>query len=246
MPVPKKKIKAAQDLAPFEKTLGYKFKNPALLDLALSHRSHGHESGKRLRNNESLEFVGDAILGFVVAEELYKAAGPRTLVGSLARKRSSLVSETSLAAIARDLDIGGYLQLGKGEAATGGRNKSSLLSDTFEAILAAIYLDGGMAAARKFIFARFPEGFKPGSRNAVDDPKTLLQEKLQARGRPLPSYKVASSAGPDHDRSFIVDVVIGGKKVASGEGRSKKTASIEAARQALKKFSAVVKTTKPV
>jgi len=223
-----------------EKRIGYAFRDARLLDLALTHRSHGHESGRRSRNNETLEFLGDAVLGFIVAERLFQEAAARTEVGSLSRQRAALVSEASLAPRARALALGEALRLGKGEESTGGREKDSLLADVFEAVVAAVYIDGGMDAARSFVLSQFPQGFKTERKASIGDPKTLLQEKLQARGRPLPEYRVVSSAGPDHDRSFSVEVLVGGRAVARGEGRSKKAASMEAARKALAKLKSIL------
>jgi ribonuclease-3 len=236
-----KKAKTFPDLEALQERIGRRFGDPALLDLALTHRSHGHESGRGRRNNEALEFLGDAVLGFLVAERLWEASGGRVEVGALARQRASLVSEVSLAPRACALGLGEVLRLGKGEEATGGREKDSLLADAFEAVVAAIYLDGGLEAARAFILEQFEQGLRPGRKKPLDDPKTRLQEALQARGRPLPEYRVTAASGPDHKRSFTVDVVIGGRSVARGEGRSKKVASIEAARKALEKLPAILK-----
>lgn len=221
-------------LEALQKNLKYHFKDQGLLDLALTHRSHGHESGRPLRHNETLEFLGDAVLGFVVAEALRKAAAPEVPVGALSRTRASLVSEASLAPRAEALGLGAALRLGRGEEATGGRGKPSLLSDVFEAVVAAIYLDGGMRAARAFIIRQFPEGLEPGPVEPVGEPKSRLQELLQARGEPVPRYVVVSQEGPDNDRTFVVEVVVGDRALARGTGRTKKGAGQEAARAALK------------
>lgn len=233
-----KKTRGYADLIELQDSLGRRFKDPSLLDLALTHRSHGHETGRRLRNNEALEFLGDAVLGFLVAEGLWSASKGKVEVGSLARQRSALVSEASLAPRARELGLGEVLRLGKGEETTGGREKDSLLADAFEAVVASLYLDGGLEAARKFIDAQFKGGYKLGRKGSLDDPKTQLQETLQAKGHPLPEYRVTASTGPDHKRSFTVEVLLEGKSVARGEGKSKKAASIEAARAALKSVKA--------
>jgi ribonuclease-3 len=223
----------AAPLAALTKRIGHPFKDPDLLGLALTHRSFAHEVGERHRNNETLEFLGDAVLGFVVAEALRRDARAVTEVGLLSRWRSSLVSEASLAPRAVALGIDRALRLGKGEEATGGRQKPSILSDAFEAVVAAVYLDGGMRAARAFILRQFPEGIRVEGAGPGDDPKTRLQEIVQSRGDPLPEYRVASQVGPDHDRSFTVELLLSGKVVARGRGRTKKAAGVEAARAAL-------------
>ena len=227
-------------LLEIQERIGYTFKDEGLLDLSLTHRSHGHETGRRTRNNETLELLGDAVLGFLVAERLFREAGARAAVGSLARERGALVSEAFLAPRARALRLGEALRLGKGEETTGGREKDSLLADAFEAVVAAIYLDGGMDAARDFVHSQFPPATGAERHEILGDAKTRLQEALQARGRPLPEYRVAASAGPDHDRSFSVEVLVGGKAVARGEGRSKKSASMEAARKALARLKSIL------
>jgi len=193
----------------------------------------GGESGPQPSDNETLEFLGDAILGFVVAETLRREGEPGIEVGRLSRRRSSLVSEASLAPRAAALGLGSALKLGRGEERTGGREKASLLADSFEAVVAAIYLDGGMRAARSFILRQFPEGFGTAAGEAAEDPKTLVQEYLQARGGALPEYRLVAEAGPDHARSFTVEIVVEGRSLARGEGRTKKAAGAEAARKAL-------------
>jgi ribonuclease-3 len=220
------------DLDQLQDRLGYRFRQPDLLDLALTHRSHGHESGRPHRNNEILEFLGDAILGFVIADALRREA-PLAEVGHLTRRRAYLVSEVALAPRADRLGLGAALRLGKGEDSSGGREKPSLLADAFEAVVAAIYLDGGMGEARDFILRQFPGGRETSPSSEMGDPKTRLQELLQARGEGLPEYRLTSQSGPDHDRSFTVELVIGGRSVATGEGRTKKAAGAEAARIAL-------------
>jgi ribonuclease-3 len=234
---------AAAGLEALQRRLGYRFRDEGILDLALTHRSASFESGAPGRHNEALEFLGDAVLGFVAASALYERAGDRALVGALARRRAAVVSEAALAAQARALDLGSALRLGKGEAGTGGRDKPSLLADAFEAVVAAIYLDGGLAAARAFILDRLgPELAAEGRRPAEDvDPKTRLQEILQARGVAAPEYRVVEAAGPDHSRRFTVEVVVEGRGVACGEGASKKAAGTEAARAALRKIRSIVR-----
>lgn len=228
-----RRLTASKRREALQEKLGHRFRDPALLELALTHRSFGPPSQRARRHNETLEFLGDAILGFVVAEALRREAPPDVEVGLLSRTRSSLVSEASLAPRARSLGLGEALRLGKGEESTGGREKPSLLADAFEAVVAAIYLDGGMRAARAFILRQYPEGIAIARGETAEDPKTRLQEILQARGAPLPVYRVASQEGPDHDRTFTVEILLEGRVVARGAGRTKKAAGARAAREAL-------------
>ncbi|MCI0589695.1 MAG: ribonuclease III [Planctomycetes bacterium] len=244
------KRSASTALDRLQDSLGYRFREPGLLEQALTHRSRRQEdlalaaqgaprTGEApvvAGDNETLEFLGDAILGFVVAEALRRGAAPEVEVGKLARRRSSLVSEASLAPRARTLGIGAALKLGRGEDLTGGREKASLLADAFEAVVAAIFLDGGLRQARAFIFRQFPEGFGVPEGEAGEDPKTRLQEILQAQARPLPEYRVISESGPDHARAFTVELIVDGKSIARGTGRTKKAAGTEAARLALERL----------
>ena len=221
-----------------EAALGYRFTDRGLLEQALTHRSRAHEdpSGEVV-DNERLEFLGDAVLGLVVADRLVRGFPDRD-EGWNSKAKARLVSEPTLARLGEQVGLGDYLLLGRGEEKTGGRRKRSLIADTFEAVVAAIYLDGGLAAAGAFIDARFRETLADLRANGADseaaaDWKSTLQEWLQARGRPLPAYRLAAEEGPDHRKTFTVDVAVGGDPVASGTGRSKKEAEQRAARQAL-------------
>ncbi len=229
------------DLEGLSESLGYRFRDPALLDLALTHRSYAHEAGDSGVDNEVLEFLGDAILGFVVASHLYEESAGRAEVGDLSRRRADAVSEASLWPLARALNLGNFLRLGKGEEAGGGREKASLLADAFEAVTAAIYLDGGLDAARAFVLRRLGEAEGLKHPAAAADPKTRLQEVLQSRGIPAPKYQVVEAKGPDHRRSFTVEVIVDGAPAGRGEGLSKKTASTAAAREALKRLAAILR-----
>lgn len=185
-------------MARLQKRIAYRFNDPALLELALSHRSLGG------RNNERLEFLGDALINFVAASALYTAK-PLAEEGAMSRLRASLVREESLAALARDLDLGAVVRLGESELKSGGFRRDSILADAFEALLGAVYLDGGFEAARDAATALF----QPLLDNLPDaeqlkDPKTRLQEWLQGRARPLPRYEVLSEEGPPHARRFSV------------------------------------------
>jgi len=226
-------------IAGLEERLGYTFRDPLLLDLALSHRSHAHEAGRGAHpsalHNEKLEFLGDAILGFVVGQRLYEAAGLRETVGTLSRRRARLVSAAPLAARARALGIGQALKLGKGERSSGGGDKDSLLADAFEAVVAAIFLDGGIEAARTFILRLFDRELVEDA-GAISDPKSQLQEIVQSRGLPVPEYRVIAESGASNEKLFEVEVILGGERLGAGEGRTKKAASVAAARAALRKL----------
>ena len=237
-----KKSKAHPDLEGLQEKIGYRFRDPDLLDLALTHRSRSHEAGRAGRDNEALEFLGDALIGFVIATRLFEKARGRAEAGVLSRRRASLISEPSLAALARSLGIGESLRLGKGEDSSGGRTKPSLLADAFEAVAAAILIDGGMEAARTFVLAHLPaDAAAPRRRAGGDlDPKTRLQEILQAKGWPAPEYRVTGTAGPAHQRSFTVEVIAGGRSVGSGTSRSIKSAGVEAARAALRRVRSIL------
>lgn len=218
-----------------ETRIGYRFRDRGLLEHALTHRSKAHEdpSGGVI-DNESLEFLGDAVLGMVVAEALFRVF-PDFSEGQKSKIKSAVVSTTALAELAVQLGLGGHMILGRGEEKTGGRAKQALLADTCEALIAAIYLDGGLDAARQFILreigADIEEARKPDYFGR--DYKSLLQEQLQGLGRPLPLYRVAGEIGPDHRKLFRVEVVVGLEVVAEGSGRTKKEAEQEAAKSAL-------------
>jgi ribonuclease-3 len=226
----------AIDLEPLQEKIGHRFRDLSLLDLALTHRSSANEAGRPGRDNEAMEFLGDAILGFVAAESLFGTRAKGDVVGSLSRRRAAMVSEPALARLSRALGVGEVLRLGRGETSSGGREKASILADAFEAIVAAIFLDGGLEAARAFVRAQIGEELAATRETDAIDPKTRLQEILQAEGMPPPEYRVVESSGPDHARAFVVEVVIGGRAVARSEGRSKKAAGTEAARRALEEL----------
>ncbi|MGE0815237.1 MAG: ribonuclease III [Vicinamibacterales bacterium] len=230
--------KAAQ-LGDVEARLGYTFRDRGLLEHALTHKSRAAEDPSGgVVDNESLEFLGDAVLGFAIADILYREF-PQYSEGPKSKAKASLVSTAALAAISRRLGLGDDLLLGRGEDKTGGRTKPALLADVLEAVIAAIYLDGGIERARAFI----DRAWRPLLRDVREtggldgDPKSALQERLQAAGRSLPAYRIARESGPDHDKRFQVDVVIDGEVVSSGTGRTKKAAEQQAARLALAALS---------
>ena len=221
-------------LESLEAALGHVFADRSLLDRALIHRSFAHEKSKPLYHSESLEFLGDAVLSLGVSQMLYHRFGDQE-VGELARVRAFLVSEANLARNARKLDLGTHLRLGRGEEKGGGRQKDSLLADAYEAVLAAVYLDAGLEAAVAVVSQQFASqlsGLEPGARTEQDF-KTDLQEALQAVGLPIPVYRVSGETGPDHRKTFRVDLMISDRLVSHGEGSSKKAAEQMAATRAL-------------
>lgn len=225
----------AARLAALEERLGHRFREPALLDQALTHSSLANERpAGEVAHNEPLEFLGDAVLGLLVADLLHQRdpLGPE---GVKSKARAQLVSAASLARRAERLGLPGLLRMGRGEEKTGGRAKATLWADAYEALIAALYLDGGIGAARAFVDAEFETDLVPGVL-ADRDFKSALQERLQARGEPVPTYVVAAEEGPSHRRSFRVRCLIGGEVAAEGEGSSKKAAQQAAARRALAKL----------
>jgi len=217
-----------------EAGLGYTFKNDQLLIQALTHSSHANERNTGIRDNEQLEFLGDSLLGFVVSDYLFRAY-PNLNEGDLSRLKGFFVSAANLVKYAERVHLGNYLHLGRGEEKTGGRTKQALLVDALEAVLAAIYLDGGIDEARH-VMLRFlePQMEDVGeSDRHLSDFKTELQEQLQARQMGRAEYVVASEDGPDHQKLFTVDVMIDGNRVAQGAGLTKKAAEQAAARHAL-------------
>lgn len=228
-------VPLAQAFTTLETRVGYRFRDRGLLEHALTHKSKAHEDPSGgVVDNESLEFLGDAVLGLVVSDALFRAF-PTYSEGQKSKIKANLVSTASLAEMADLLGLGDHMILGRGEEKTGGRHKQALLADTCEALIAAIYLDGGLESARQFLMrelaghiedARQPEYFGR-------DHKSRLQERLQSLGRPLPAYRVASELGPDHHKLFYVDVVVGDAVLAQGAGRTKKDAEQEGARLAL-------------
>ena len=228
----------SETLGPLERRIGYEFRDLGLLEHALTHRSRAHEDASGgVLDNESLEFLGDAVLGFVVAELLFRRF-PTHTEGYKSKVKAGLVSTASLARIAEDIDLGRFVLLGRGEEKTGGRQKQAILADSFEALIAAVYLDGGLPAAQAFVTSWFnPLVASAGDRAAeaafTEDWKSALQEWLQAQGRGLPHYRLAAAVGPDHRKRFEVEVLVGGAIVGRAVGRSKKDAEQQAAREAL-------------
>ena len=215
-----------------EGAIGYRFQNITLLQNALTHSSYANERWHNsLLSNERLEFLGDSILGMVVAEHLYKQFPDRP-EGELTKMRADMVCETSLAAIAEKIGLGQHLLLGHGEDRLGGRSRASILADAVESVIAASFLDGGMAAAEGFI-RRFVLTNVPVKRMQNTDYKTALQELVQQKKNQTLTYVLTGEAGPDHDKVFTVDVLLNDQRVGSGTGSSKKRAEQAAAQSAL-------------
>ena len=218
-----------------ENAIGYRFKNITLLQNALTHSSYANETWHdSLRSNERLEFLGDSILGMVVAEHLYRTF-PERPEGELTRMRADMVCERALAKVAGRLDLGTHLLLGHGEEQGGGRERASILADAVESVIAACFLDGGMDAARKLIES-FVLCEMPVTKLSNADYKTALQERVQQKKDQIISYRLVGESGPDHDKSFQVEVLLNGNVVGSGVGSSKKRAEQDAARVALEQL----------
>jgi ribonuclease-3 len=229
---------AAETVFDFQQMLGYSFRSLELLERALTHKSYSNENREvRAPNNERLEFLGDAVLGFVVGEMIFRSF-PNLQEGALSKIKAHLVSAAMLASKARALDFGRFLRMGAGEARSGGAEKHSLLADAFEAVVAAIYLDGGLPPTEAFIRRNFGaeiDGIDIGDLS-FHDYKTTLQETAQGLGLPLPEYRVVDESGPDHEKAFIVELLWDGEAFARGQGPSKREAQRKAAKEALKKL----------
>jgi ribonuclease-3 len=227
-------------LGDLETELTYHFRDLQLLRQALTHSSHAHEKGMAERDNEQLEFLGDAVLGFLVSDFLFRAH-PHLDEGQLSKLKGFFVSSANLVKYAERIRLGSYLQLGKGEEKTGGRTKQALLVDALEATIGAIYLDGGIEEARRVMLRFFESQIEEirGTGPQVSDFKTALQEQLQARQLGSAEYMLTSETGPDHQKLFTIDVVLEGQPIARGIGLTKKAAEQAAAREALERISAV-------
>lgn len=217
-----------------EEIMGYKFKNKALLTNALCHSSYANENkDKNVKSNERLEFLGDAVLGQISAEHIYNTY-PDLPEGEMTKLRAAIVCEQSLYEFAGQINLGPMLLLGRGEVNGGGNKRPSVLADAVEAVLAAIYLDGGIEAAKGFILGFIKTKAEHLSHtNTLVDYKTTLQEIVQKNHQEVLSYQVRSESGPDHDKLFVIDVYINSNPIASGEGKSKKQAEQAAAKAAL-------------
>ena len=230
------KVKAPQIIASrkkelllFENHAGLRFRKLDFLNLAFCHRSYANESHEDIDNNEKLEFLGDSVLGLLTSEYLYYLL-PDRAEGDLARIKSFVVSENSLSTIAKAIKVDNFILIGKGEEYSGGRNKKAILADCMEAIIGAYYLDSGLKAVRSFVLRHLiPEIIKVLENKHEKDYKTLLQEFVQKRYKTYPKYKLVKKIGPDHDRTFLVEVRIKDKVFGPGEGKNKKAAEQSAA-----------------
>ncbi len=225
-------------LSDIQKRIACRFQHPELLEQALTHKSYANEN-RVPYHNERMEFLGDSVLNLIVSEYLMKTC-PASSEGDLSRIRAAVVSEPALAAIARELGLGAYILLGRGEEQTGGRDKDSLLANCLEALIASIYLDAGKDAAGAFVIRFFEEVLqKTCTSRSTLDYKTELQERCQERLKLLPEYRIASESGPDHQKQFEVEVWIKGELSGRGLGKSKKEAEQRAAKEALERLSEI-------
>ena len=219
------------DLKTLEENIGYTFKNKDLLKKALTHTSYAYEH--KLESNEKLEFLGDSILEFISSKYIFNKFS-NLKEGEMTKVRATVVCEKSLYKIAKLHNFSDFLYLGKSEIVTGGKNRPAILADSVEAIIAAIYLDGGLEPAEKFTISNLSEEIELATKHVGDkDYKTVLQEKLQKHGEVKIEYEIIKEFGPDHDKSFIAEVKCDGKILATGEGKSKKEAQMQAAKKAL-------------
>jgi ribonuclease-3 len=234
-------VRLRDEFEALQQAIGYRFRDRGLLEHAMTHTSRANEDvSGGVRDNESMEFLGDAVIGFVVADVLFREF-PEFDEGEKSKTKAALVSTTTLARQAERLALGDHLLLGRGEEKTGGRRKQALLADGYEALIAAIYLDGGIEHARAFIVREFSALLGEVRQHGVAGPqdyKSALQELLQSRELPLPEYRLVGTLGPDHRKLFQVEVVVNGESLSESSGPSKKEAEQDAARVALEKLRA--------
>ncbi len=241
----KKKEKAESDskrfryrqLTSLQNVIQVKFKDKDMLNRSLIHRSYVNESSaEKIKDNERLEYLGDSVLGLIVNEYIFKRF-ENYPEGDLAKIKSAVVSEATLAKVARDIKLGEYLLMGKGEELSGGRDRSSILANSFEALIGAVYLDSGLKESRKFVLTLLKKDIERIDRMTyLRDPKTTLQEFVQKRYKERPVYEVIEERGPDHKKEFIVKLIINGVEAARGTGSSKRKAEMLAAEHVLKKI----------
>lgn len=221
------------DFTEFEKKIGYIFKNKELLHEALSHSSYANEVKRGRHSNERLEFLGDSVLSIVVSKHLFTHF-KHLPEGELTKIRASLVCEKALFEFSKNIDLGKHILLGKGEENSGGRERPSIVSDAFEAVIAAVFLDGGMEAAEKYVLSFIPKNIEATGSKSLHDYKTMLQEIIQKNPEERVEYVLADQTGPDHDRKFVVQVRLNSNVIGTGEGHSKKQAEQAAACEALR------------
>jgi ribonuclease-3 len=233
-------LRLRDEFESLQHAIGYRFRDRGMLEHAMTHTSRAHEDvSGGVVDNESMEFLGDAILGFVIADVLFREF-PGFDEGEKSKTKAALVSTATLARQAEQLNLGEHLLLGRGEEKTGGRQKQALLADSYEALIAAIYLDGGIEHVRAFIVREFGALLDEVRHNGVggQDYKSALQEFVQSRDLPLPEYRLVGSVGPDHRKRFQIEVLVNGERLAEASGPSKKESEQEAARAALEKLKA--------
>jgi len=228
-----KKKNRLRQINKLQSILKIKFRNKSLLNRALTHRSHLNEAGPGARDNERLEYLGDSVLALVVNEYLFKRF-EKYPEGDLAKIKSAVVSEATLFKVARELNLGSFLLMGKGEELSGGRTRPSILANSLEAVIGALYLDSGLKDCKKLVLSLLKSDIERiDSMESYRDPKTTLQEYVQKKYRERPLYEIIAESGPDHQKQFTVRLVVAGKSVAEGTGASKRGAEMEAARKAL-------------
>lgn len=231
------KIKSSilTNISKFEKIIKYKFKNKAYILEALTHSSYSNEN-KTFSFNERLEFLGDSVLGIVISDFLFQNE-TELPEGELTKLRANIVCEESLSDVAKHLNLGRHILLGRGEEATGGRDRVSILADAFEAVIAAIYLDGGIESAKVFVLENMEEIIQDSVKGRIfRDYKTHLQEVIQSQGESNIIYNLVEEIGPDHNKRFVMEVKLNDEILGSGEGKSKKEAEQSAAKQALRRM----------
>ena len=220
-----------REMHELERTIGYTFQNESFLRTALTHSSYANETRAHCPYNERQEFLGDAVLSIIVSDYLFKSS--HLAEGNLTKLRASIVCEKSLCGWAREIRLGDYILLGKGEENSGGRERPSILADAFEALIAAVYLDSGMERTREFLMPFVMKSLENEEKPAFKDYKTLLQEIVQKNPEEQLSYELVEERGPDHDKTFVVHVKINSNVIGRGEGKSKKAAEQMAAKEAV-------------
>ena len=232
----KKKKSRQRQLDKFQQVIGVKFKNKSILNRSLTHRSYINESGSDIRDNERLEYLGDSVLALIVNEYLFKQFGEYR-EGNLAKIKSAVVSEATLEKVSKRLNLGSFILMGKGEEQSGGRERTSILANTLEAVIGAVYLDSGLKVCHKFVLKLLKNDItRIDNLSYLRDPKTTLQEFVQKKYKERPVYEVVNEVGPDHNKEFVVQLVINGKKINTGEGTSKRKAEMNAAMDTLRKI----------
>lgn len=225
-----------RQLNKLQKVVKVKFKDKSLLNRALIHRSYVNETKSSLKDNERLEYLGDSVLAVVINEYLFKRY-EEYLEGDLAKIKSAVVSEATLSKIASEINLGSYILMGKGEERSGGRTRTSILANTLEAVIGAIYLDAGLKVSKRFILSLFKKDIERIDKlSYLRDPKTTLQEFVQGKYKQRPVYEVIKESGPDHKKEFTVGLVVNGKEIAVGTGTSKRKAEMEAAKKVLQEI----------